>query len=245
MRRAERLFRLIRELRRCNITRAADLASMLEVSVTTIYRDIAHLQGSGVPIEGEAGVGYLLRPGFDLPPMTFTYDQLDALAAGLAFVERAGDANLADAAREVRSKIQAGLPDPDRNELMEAPFLSFHQVTNAPMDITELRRAIRDRYVVALTYRDSEARVSRRRLWPLLICSLNDGWTISGWCELRQDFRTFRLDRIEFLETTDTKFKQDETNDLHAFLLSERTSHQPELTAHEANLDPRDAATKA
>lgn len=107
MRRAERLFRLVNEMRARGVSRAEDLADHFEVSTRTIYRDIAHLQASGLPIEGEAGIGYLLRPGFDLPNLTFTFDQVDALAIGLSFVENAGDPVLAEAAREVRAKLQA------------------------------------------------------------------------------------------------------------------------------------------
>lgn len=224
MRRAERLFRVVRELRDHQIVRAADLAATLEVSIATIYRDIAHLQGSGLPIEGEAGIGYLLRPGFDLPPMTFTHDQLDALAMGLAFVERAGDTDLAIAAQEVRAKIQTGLPNPEQNQLMNAPFMSFLQSDNPPPHVTLLRRAIRDCLVVSFDYVDGGGRTSQRRLQPLLICSLNDGWTISGWCELRRDFRTFRLDRMASLILLDIHFDQDDTTDLHAFLSSERSN---------------------
>lgn len=117
MRRAERLFRLVRELRSRNISRAEDLAATFEISVRTIYRDIAHLQASGLPIEGEAGVGYILRPGFDLPALTFTFEQIDALAVGLSFVEAAGDLSLSLAAKEVRAKLQAALPRPDQRKL--------------------------------------------------------------------------------------------------------------------------------
>jgi len=109
MRRAERLFRLVALMRANSLSRADDLAETLEVSVRTIYRDIAHLQGSGLPIEGEAGVGYVLRPGFDLPAMTFTHEQMDALAFGLSFVEEAGDQEMVIAAQEARSKIESVL----------------------------------------------------------------------------------------------------------------------------------------
>jgi predicted DNA-binding transcriptional regulator YafY len=103
MRRAERLFRLVNEMRSRGLSRADDLAAHFEISVRTVYRDIAHLQASGLPIEGEAGVGYLLRPGFDLPSMTFTHDQVEALAVGLSFAESLDDPALAAAAREARS----------------------------------------------------------------------------------------------------------------------------------------------
>ena len=123
MRRAERLFRLVNEMRARDLSRSQDLAAHFEVSVSTIYRDIAHLQASGLPIEGEAGVGYVLRPGFDLPSMTFTHDQIEALAVGLSFVERTGDPALIAAAQEARAKLQAGLPDPEERRLSHAAIL--------------------------------------------------------------------------------------------------------------------------
>ena len=123
MRRAERLFRVVNEMRTRSVTRAEDLAKHLEVSVRTIYRDLAHLQASGLPIEGEAGVGYLLRPGFDLPSVTFTHEQVDALAIGLSFVESLDDPVLASAAQEVRAKLQASLPHPEQPEAGGCPLL--------------------------------------------------------------------------------------------------------------------------
>ena len=121
MRRAERLFRLVNELRSRGVSRAEDLAAYFEISARTVYLDIAHLQASGLPIEGEAGVGYILRPGFDLPAMTFTFEQIDALAMGLSFVEVAGDTSLSEAAREVRlagvrSSRGGGRVDQSRNQ---------------------------------------------------------------------------------------------------------------------------------
>src|SRR3546814_9000345 len=116
MRRAERLFRLVHELRVRGICRAEDLAAYFEISVRTVYRDIAHLQGSGLPIEGEAGVGYLLRPGFDLPAVTFTLEQLDALGMGLSLVEAAGATSLSQGAKAARANLQASFPAPTRSE---------------------------------------------------------------------------------------------------------------------------------
>ena len=156
MRRAERLFRLVNEMRARGVNRASDLAEHFEVSVSTIYRDIAHLQASGLPIEGEAGVGYLLRPGFDLPNVTFTHDQVDALAVGLSFVESTGDPVLATAAREARAKIQAGMPRPEDRRLADAPYFSLQGRNRAPPDVALLRRAIRRRQIVQFDYRDGD-----------------------------------------------------------------------------------------
>lgn len=218
IRRAERLFRLVGELRTRGVSRADDLAAHLEVSARTIYRDIAHLQASGLPIEGEAGIGYLLRPGFDLPSMTFTYDQIDALAVGLSFVERTGDPVLAAAAAEARAKIQAGLPQPESRKLADAPYFTVRRTTGAPPHARLVREAIRKRQVVWMTYRNGLGEGSERRVRPLAIWNLIDGWMFSAWCEFRKDFRTFRFDRIAKLILTDDKFEEDETTSLHAFM---------------------------
>ena len=216
MRRAERLFRLVDEMRAAGVSRAEDLAARFEVSVRTVYRDIAHLQASGLPIEGEAGVGYLLRPGFDLPPTTFTHDQIDALAVGLAVVEGSGDHALASAAREARAKLQASLPDPKGRALADAPFRALRAAD--PPHIAPLREAIRLRRVVRIDYETEGGERSERRVRPLVIWNMPDGWMVSGWCELRGDFRTFRLDRIAAFEPTDDTFAPDARTDLAAFL---------------------------
>lgn len=221
MRRAERLFRLVNEMRGHSVSRADDLATHLEVSVRTVYRDIAHLQASGLPIEGEAGVGYLLRPGFDLPSVTFTYDQVDALAMGLSFVERTGDPALAAAAREARAKIQAGMPQPEARILTDAPFFTLRRAEQPP-HAGPLRKAIRKRLVTVLTYQDGVGQLSERRVQPLAIWSLPDGWMFSGWCELRQDFRTFRFDRISSLDVTNDQFDDDEGKNLRAFMAKDQ-----------------------
>ncbi|EEA94688.1 YafY family protein [Pseudovibrio sp. JE062] len=226
MRRAERLFRLVNEMRTRGVSRANELAEHLEVSVSTIYRDIAHLQASGMPIEGEAGVGYLLRPGFDLPNTTFTHDQIDALAVGLAFVESTGDPALVSAAREVRAKIQAGLPAPEERKLADAPYYSLQSKNSAPADVGVLREAIRTQQVVEITYTNASGSTSTRRLCPLVIWNLTDGWMFSAWCELRQDFRTFRFDRIAQLTVTNEHFIADEDTSLTAFMEREGCEEQ-------------------
>ena len=222
MRRAERLFRLVNEMRACGVSRADDLAAHFEVSVRTIYRDIAHLQASGLPIEGEAGVGYLLRPGFDLPNLTFTYDQVDALAVGLSFVESTDDPVLAAAAREVRAKIQASMPRPEDRKLADAPYFALNRANGAPPHASLLREAIRKRQVARMIYEDGKGQRSERRVRPLAIWSFPNGWMFTAWCELRQDFRTFRFDRIADLILTDDRFEEDEATGLRAFMERER-----------------------
>lgn len=204
------------------VSRADELAACLEVSVRTLYRDIAHLQASGLPIEGEAGVGYLLRPGFDLPSVAFTHDQVEALAVGLSFVESAGDPALALAAREVRAKIQANMPQPEARKLADAPYFTLRRSTGTPPHAAMLRQAIRKRRVAQMIYDDGAGQRSERRVRPLAIWNLPDGWMFTAWCELRQDFRTFRFDRIANLSLTNDSFKEDEATGLGAFMAMDR-----------------------
>jgi predicted DNA-binding transcriptional regulator YafY len=220
MRRAERLFRLVGELRSRGVSRAEDLAAYFEISARTVYRDIAHLQASGLPIEGEAGVGYILRPGFDLPPMTFTFEQLDALAVGLSFVEAAGDPSLSEAAREVRAKLQASLPEPDRRKLENAPLFASRRQGRANPVLKIVRGAIRDTEILRLRYSDAEGQPSDRRVRPLAIWAFTEGWLFAGWCELRQDFRAFRIDRISEIERTGENFADEPGKNLEAYLSS-------------------------
>lgn len=220
IRRAERLFRLVAELRARKLSRAEDLAVCFEISVRTIYRDIAHLQASGLPIEGEAGVGYILRPGFDLPPMTFSHDQLDALAVGLAFVEAAGDESLLQAAQEVRAKLQAALPQPELRKLANAPLFASRRHGQADPKLKIVRRAIREHRILGVDYGDVEGKTSSRRVRPLAIWAFTDGWLFVGWCELRSDFRAFRIDRIAAIEETGEHFPDDPATGLTAYLSS-------------------------
>lgn len=218
----------MQDLRAHGVSRAEDMARRLEVSTRTIYRDIAHLQGSGLPIEGEAGIGYLLRPGFDLAPVTFTHDQVEALALGLAYAERAGDPVLAHAAREARAKLQAGMPRPEDRTLADAPYFSLH--ARMPPQARLLREAIRKRRIVQMTYRDGADRASDRRVRPLAIWSFTEGWMFTAWCELRADFRTFRFDRILDLSATAETFTETEATSLSTFLARD-TCEGPTLPA--------------
>lgn len=218
MRRAERLFRLVNEMRARDVCRAEDLAQHFEISVRTIYRDIAHLQASGLPIEGEAGVGYILRPGFDLPNLTFTYDQVDALAIGLSFVENAGDPALAEAAQEVRAKLQAVMPQPESRKLADAPYYAFRQQSFTSSHAKLLREAIRDQLVLEMHYEDGGNQVSTRFVHPLAIWSFSDGWMFAGWCRLRSDFRNFRIDRVKTMKTTGEHFISIEEQSLRAYI---------------------------
>jgi len=201
VRRADRLFRLLLELRRGRVVTARDLARRLEVSERTIYRDVADLSASGVPIAGEAGIGYRLR-GFELPPLMFDRDEVEALALGARAAEAWGDAGLAGAARSALAKIEAVLPR-GRERLVEETRLYVPTHGEKPgerIPLGELRRAIRDRRKIRLDYRDGEGRASERVVRPLALSFYPPVWLVVGWCELRVAFRNFRLDRIAALE---------------------------------------------
>ena len=213
-------------MRARGLSRADDLARHFEVCVRTVYRDIAHLQASGLPIEGEAGVGYLLRPGFDLPSVTFTFDQVDALAVGLSFAESLDDPALAAAAREARAKIQASMPEPAARKLAAAPYFSLRRSTGAPPHAGLIRKAIRNRLIVQMNYADGDGQRSDRRVRPLAVWNMADGWMFSGWCELRQDFRTFRFDRIATLTMTAEIFDDDPSKGLRAFIEKDQCAAQ-------------------
>lgn len=198
MRRADRLFQIVQYLRGGRLLTAARLAEMLEVSERTIYRDIADLQASGVPIDGEAGVGYVMRSGFDLPPLMFTRDEIVALVAGAQMVRGWGGLAMARAAEEALVKIEAVLPEASRARVADTSiFAPAHAMSEAVRTlIDEIERAIEARQVLAFAYRDEAGAQTRRDVHPLGLSYWGRVWTLLAWCELRQDFRMFRLDRM-------------------------------------------------
>ena len=199
MRRADRLFEIIQFMRRKDLTRARDLSDALEVSERTIYRDIQDLIASGVPIEGEAGVGYVLKAGFDLPPLMFKEQEIEALVLGARIVASWADPELAAAASNVIAKVQAVIPDRLRDYMANTALLAppHHYMEPITFDMAELRRALRSQLKVHFRYRDALAEASERTVRPLCLAYFGPVWLLSAWCELRDDFRTFRLDRID------------------------------------------------
>jgi predicted DNA-binding transcriptional regulator YafY len=204
MRRADRLFQVIQLLRRRRgAVTAAHLAERLEVSERTVYRDIADLTASGTPIEGEAGVGYRLHPGYDLPPLMFDRDEIQALVLGARVVHRFGDAALASAGARVLAKVAAVLPK-DLEAVLSRTTLfaprggaSSAVASEAAFDVLALaREALVGRRKLRLAYRDKEGRESERVVRPLGAFLWREGWSLAAYCELRQDFRNFRLDRV-------------------------------------------------
>jgi predicted DNA-binding transcriptional regulator YafY len=227
MRRADRLFEIVQYLRGRRLTTAKQLANWLEVSERTIYRDVADLAASGVPIEGEAGVGYRIAASFDLPPLMFTHNEIDALVIGARFVESWGGPQLAAGARSALAKIAAALPRDKRVALESARlFAPGFFVDPLPGERLELMRAaMRKRLVAELEYKDAEGKPSARRVRPLGLYFWGDAWSLAAWCELRQDFRNFRLDRIVNVRTLDETFLDEPGKRLEDFVRRMQEDH--------------------
>src|SRR6059036_2676188 len=237
MRRADRLFQIVQFLRGRRLTTAAFLAGRLGVSLRTVYRDVRDLSLSGVPVEGEAGVGYRLSAGFDVPPLMFTLNEIEALAVGARMVEAWGGPVLADSARTAIEKIVAALPA-DRRIAVERTRLyapGFHvdgramrqlesvrepiaSRTDSMRQLESVREAIGSRRVLRLDYRDSGGKPSERDVWPLALYYWGRTWTIGAWCERRTDFRNFRVDRIAGLETLERRYPDEAGKRLADFI---------------------------
>jgi predicted DNA-binding transcriptional regulator YafY len=212
VRRADRLFDIIQTLRVAkHPMTAAAIAGRLEVTVRTVYRDIAALQASRIPIEGAAGIGYVLRRGFDLPPLMFTADELDAINVGVRLVRRLRDPGLQDAADSVLAKITTILPDALRRGVDQAPFYVSAGNAEAPtgIDLSDVRYAIRETRKLRVTYSDAAGQRSNRTIWPIAMAYYVDATVIGAWCELRADYRHFRVERIVTSTLLDETFPTD------------------------------------
>jgi predicted DNA-binding transcriptional regulator YafY len=206
MRRADRLFQIIQILRRSSrpVTAQA-IAGELETSVRSVYRDVAALIGQRVPIRGEAGVGYVLEGGFDLPPLMLTTDEVEAAVLGAQWVAGHGDPSLARAARDLIAKIAVVAPPGLRPLILDsgAQTPPGWKIPPDGFDVARARAWIRAGRKIALVYRDAKARETRRTVWPVMVGYMDAARTLVAWCELRGDFRTFRADRVaaaDFLE---------------------------------------------
>ncbi len=212
MRPSDRLFDIIQRLRtaRAPMTAAA-LAAELEVTPRTVYRDIAVLQARRVPIEGEAGIGYVLRRGYDLPPLMFTADELDAVVVGMRLLRRTRDPGLQQAALSVLSKLAAVLPEPLRGSLDAPPFHVSEGDAHEPgaISLAELRVAIREANKLRITYRDLGGTASERVIRPVAMEYDVEVTLVCAWCELRGDYRHFRADRIESATVLPDSFAAD------------------------------------
>jgi predicted DNA-binding transcriptional regulator YafY len=209
MRRADRLFQIIQILRRARgpVTAAA-LAAELETSKRSVYRDIASLIGQRVPVRGEAGLGYVLEGGFDLPPLMLTSDEVEAAVLGAQWVAGHGDPLLARAAHDLIAKIAATVPETLRPLILDAGTRTAPG-WNIPPDAIDVARArawIRTGRKIALVYRDTDNRETHRIIWPVVVGYLEAARLLIGWCELRQDFRHFRADRIVSADFLDERY---------------------------------------
>ena len=215
--RSARLLDLLQVLRRHRrpVT-AASLAAETRVSLRTLYRDIATLQAQGVPIEGEAGLGYVLKPGFMLPPLMFDEDELDALILGLRFVVRRGDEDLGHAAENALAKIEAILPPAGRDRRGASPLLAGPGGSGETAHLATIRAAIRAERKLRVRYTDKKGASSERVIWPVAVGFFEAGEMLAAWCEARTDFRHFRLDRIIALAPVDARLPK-----RHRILLAE------------------------
>lgn len=225
MRRSDRLFEIIQLLRvATRPLTAAGIAAAVEVNPRTVYRDIAALQARRVPIEGAPGLGYVLRRGFDLPPLMFTTEEIEAIVVGARLVRRTGDVGLQRAAENVLSKVQAVLPNDLRDHMIGETFLvSDHGAQ--PVDVSHIREAIRERRKLRLVYVDEQGRRTRRVIRPIAVAYFVQATLIAAWCELRNDYRHFRTDRIAKLSVLDESFS-DEADQLLQQWLARQTSEQ-------------------
>lgn len=212
MRRADRLFQIIQILRRARAPLTGEaIAAELECSTRTVYRDIADLMAQRVPIRGEAGLGYVLEGGYDMPPLMLTPDEIEAAVLGAQWVSGQGDPALARAAQDLIAKIEAAVPEKLRPYLAEPN--SFVSTTGPErpadrIDLGRLRAQIRLGRKLALDYTDVEGRTTRRIIWPVTLGFMQTVRIIAAWCELRQDFRHFRTDRIVAAEFLDERYPQ-------------------------------------
>jgi len=198
------------------------MAGWLEVSVRTVYRDIRDLSVSGVPIEGAAGVGYRLSAGFELPPIMFTMDEVEALVAGARIVEAWGGSDLAADARSAVSKIALALPPGRRDEVERTRLFSpgFLVPKHAARSLQHVRQAIARHRKLSIAYVDSAGRASVRRVHPLGLFFWGTTWCIAAWCETRNDFRNFRLDRLRSVKLTTETFEETPGRTLADFINS-------------------------
>lgn len=212
MRKASRLFEIIQIVRlaRKPVT-AAEIAAQLEVTPRSIYRDIAALQAMRVPIEGGRGIGYILRPGFTLPPLMLSIEETEAIVLALALLDRTGDTGLKQAAKQVNRKIAAALPPPLAELFSDNALHAWGSGVPAPeaVDLATVRRAIRNEQKMALDYRDEYARATERTIRPIALVYYSQTANIVAWCELRQAIRNFRADRVEHCELVDDFFRGD------------------------------------
>jgi predicted DNA-binding transcriptional regulator YafY len=224
MSRSERLLELIQTLRRYRRPVSGQtLADETNVSLRTLYRDIATLQAQGADIEGEPGMGYILKPGFLLPPLMFSEDEIEALVLGSRWVASRTDSDLSRAAANVLAKITAVLPD-DMKPKIEGSNLLVPPAWNDVRDVVDLslvRKAIRNEHIVAIDYVDAAGVPTERRIWPFALGFYERVRVVAAWCEMRNDFRNFRTDRIQRMEPQGKRYPRRKAELLKAWRIAE------------------------
>ena len=235
MRRADRLFQIIQLLRRHKVATARILAEELEVSERTVYRDISDLVSSGVPIEGEAGVGYVLRRGFDLPPLMFTEPEIEALVLGVRVVASWSDPDLGKAAESALARVEAALPDRLSARLTQSRLYApgFHVRPPMLARLGDIRPALEARNKIWLHYRDVNEAETERVTRPLGLFFWGYTWSLTAWCELRSDFRSFRLDRMVDFRILEDTFADEPGRTLDDYFAAIAHEHESSH-AHEA-----------
>jgi len=220
MNRTDRLFELIVILRDGRLHTARDIAGRLNVSVRTIWRDMATLEASGVPVEGERGVGYILRQPITLPPMILTVEEMEALRLGVRQVADGSNSGLARAARSLASKLAAVVPQAQDDQADENALFVFSAdtIARAARHLPLLRAAVKAHERLSITYLDEVGRKTHRDIRPLQLAFWGQVWTLAAFCEARGDFRNFRLDRILAISPTNETFPQEAGRTLADFL---------------------------
>lgn len=228
MRRADRLFRIVQFLRVGRLITARRLAEKLQVSERTIYRDVRDLQLSGMPIEGEAGIGYLLRQDFDIPPLMFTRSEIEALVLGARMVSAWGGVQQGEAATQALHKIEAVLPSDLRDKvdqtLLYAP--NFQVRTELKHSVDLLNASASERKYIEFSYKREDGQESQRKVRPLGLYFWGGVWTLASWCEMRKDFRNFRVDRMRELRSLEQQFPAEPKKSLEAFIAKMREESQ-------------------
>ncbi len=222
MRRTDRLFELIQLLRDGRLHRGADLSEKLGVSLRTLYRDMDTLVASGIPVEGERGLGYMMTAPITLPPLNLTLNELEALHLGLSVVTRAADEEMQKAADSLATKIDAVLPE-DRAAPAQGwgfAVYPFAEAARGFVHMAPLRAAIRARRKVELQYRSLNDETTRRTVRPLQMEYWGRVWTLTAWCESREDFRVFRVDRIATLDIGTEGFEEEPGKTLADYMAS-------------------------
>ncbi len=222
MRRADRLFRLVEYLKaRRKVVTAKQLAEALEVSPRTIYRDIADLNASGIPITGEAGIGYMLNQNHKVQPLMFSLEEIDALMLGVQMVKSWGDKGLAQSASQAIDKLTNVLPENIQREISQSFLFSRPSKIEIEIniDFTGLRRATRNKNKLDFLYENEKKELTRRTIRPLCLVFFSPIWLLLAWCEKRGDFRNFRIDRIKELSILDEKFQDEKGKRLYDYCI--------------------------